>query len=180
MQIMDKMNTDEAYHTLTNQGIEGKHWEINEFGFPERKDEFIGINAAKQIGAGYFWGALYSYTPNTANWQHPGVVQALQDFHMDPEGICSDANIRRQPTTAFFPITDDDGDNLWTKLDVGSQENVLFVELITGAKDKSAFDEWMARWAEGGDLRIVEDRMNEINLKFQYRSEVDPTLRARP
>ena len=167
MQIMDKMNTDEAYNTLTNLGIEGTHWETNEFGFPERKAEFIGIDAAKQIGAGYFWGALYSYTPHTANWQHPGVVQALQDFHMDPEGIYSDANIRRQPTTAFFPITDDNGDNLWTKLDVGSQENVLFVELITGAKDISAFDEWMARWAEGGDLRIVEDRMNEINLKFQ-------------
>ncbi len=167
MQIMDKMNTDEAYNTLTNLGIEGQHWETNEFGFPERKAEFIGIDAAKQIGAGYFWGALYSYTPHSANWQHPGVVQALQDFHMDPEGIYSDANIRRQPTTAFFPITDDNGDNLWTKLDVGSQENVLFVELITGAKDISAFDEWMARWAEGGDLRIVEDRMNEINLKFQ-------------
>ena len=45
--------------------------------------------------------------------------------------------------------------------------NVLFVELITGAKDLSAFDEWMARWEEGGDLRIVQDRMNEINLKFQ-------------
>ena len=167
MQIMDKMNTDEAYNTLTNLGIEGMHWETNEFGFPERKAEFIGIDAAKQIGAGYFWGALYSYTPHSANWQHPGVVQALQDFHMDPEGIYSDANIRRQPTTAFFPITDDNGDNLWGKLDVGSQENVLFVELITGAKDISAFDEWMARWAEGGDLRIVEDRMNEINLKFQ-------------
>ena len=167
MQIMDKMNTDEAYNTLTNLGIEGQHWETNEFGFPERKAEFIGIDAAKQIGAGYFWGALYSYTPHSANWQHPGVVQALQDFHMDPEGIYSDAIIRRQPTTRFFPITDENGDDLWGKLDVGSQENVLFVELITGAKPLSAFDDWIARWAEGGDLRVVEDRMNEINLKFQ-------------
>jgi len=167
MQIMDKMNTDEAYNTLTNLGIEGTHWEINEFGYPERKPEFIGIDAAKQIGAGYFWGALYSYTPHTANWQHPGVVKALEDFHKNPDGIYSDASIRRVPTNRFFPITDENGDDLWSKMDVGSQMNVLFVELITGAKDLSAFDEWMARWEEGGDLRIIQDRMNEINLKFQ-------------
>ncbi len=167
MQIMDKLNTDEDYNVLTNLGIEGTHWEVNEFGFPERKEEFIGTDASKQIGAGYFWGALYSYTPFRANWQHPGVVKALDDFHKNPDGIYSDANIRRQPTTRFFPITDENGDDLWGKMDVGSQENVLFVELITGAKPLSAFDDWVARWAEGGDLRVIEDRMNEINLKFQ-------------
>ena len=81
-------------------------------------------------------------------------------------GLEADAGWK-QPTTRFFPITDENGDDLWGKLDVGSQENVLFVELITGAKPLSAFDDWIARWAEGGDLRVVEDRMNEINLKFQ-------------
>ena len=167
MQIMDKMNTDEAYNTLTNLGIEGTHWETNEYGFPQRKDEFLGTDASKQIGAGYFWGALYSYTPHRANWQNPLQAKMLEDFHKNPDGIYSDASIRRVPTNRFFPITDENGDDLLRKLDVGGQMNVLFVELITGAKPMSAFDDWMARWEEGGDLHIVRQRMNEINLKFQ-------------
>ena len=167
MQIMDKLNTDEAYNTLTNLGIEGTHWETNEYGFPQRKDEFLGTDASKQIGAGYFWGALYSYTPHRANWQNPLQAKMLEDFHTNPDGIYSDASIRRVPTNRFFPITDENGDDLLRKLDVGGQMNVLFVELITGAKPMSAFDDWMARWEEGGDLHIVRQRMNEINLKFQ-------------
>ena len=167
MQIMDRMNTDESYHTLTNQGIEGKHWEINEFGYPERREDFIGIDASKQIGARLLLGRtlqLYSAHGELAAPRRPQGAGRL------PQEPGRHLLRREHPPGSDQPVLSDHRRGRRRpvgKMDVSGQMNVLFVELITGAKDLAAFDEWMARWEEAATFTVVEQRMNEINLRFQ-------------
>ena len=78
MRVNSFLMTDYDAYTTVRYGIKGKHWDINEWGFPEQFPEFLGREAHRQIGVGYWWESLFIFTPLTLDWMRPKQRRALQ------------------------------------------------------------------------------------------------------
>jgi len=168
MQVQNFIEQDLSTFTLENFGIEGKTFDFDKTtGIPTLKDAYKTNDAQKQIGIGYWWISTYSYNPLfDTKWAQPGMIAARNKYVLDPKGPYSQANIRWDIDATSNGTTDKEWQELNTKYgsDLHAKYMTMFVDVITGQKPLSAFDEYVAYFNKNGGTEL-NAAANRIFLK---------------
>jgi putative aldouronate transport system substrate-binding protein len=168
MQMMDQMEQDFDTYVLKMRGLENVHWRYSEDGYVTSIPPYNNWEDRRQVGAGLYWTSNYSFSP--ISQQKPYLraefgEREKQELLIDPDGLYGRNNVKVEIQKTNGDILDENGENLMVKYqDLITRRDIVFVEILTGAKPVSAYDDFVKYWNENGG-KVLEEHVNRLFLK---------------
>ena len=137
MQVGDLISQDHDVKYLSNYGVEGVHYIIED---GETAPTSIGTgsrNPVRDFGYGYYWAGTFStYSPLRSRDQ-----QIIDEYVNDPNGIYGSNNLDLWYPVVTGPVTYENGEPVEAETMTSWFE--MEVDIVTGKEPIEYYDQWL-------------------------------------
>ncbi len=166
MQMIERMYYDEQAVLLHYFGIQGKHWELNADGFPERLSGFVTPEEQTAINVGTYWH-IGGSSPVLWKYQYsPKILASLDKYMRTPGAIYSTDKVEYSRDKVKGPLKSESGEDLGTKYsNLYDERDIVITEIITGESGIERFDAMVENWNKNGGKEL-EEAANRLYMKY--------------
>jgi putative aldouronate transport system substrate-binding protein len=167
MIFLDDTYGDPEVADYLSWGDEGTHWKWSDDNKTLR-ERLPGFSTADEVKSAnlLIWAQVHpDYSPYYYMYAVNPNQTELKEELLGDGGMLSADKVRRNPNRVKGVLTSPEGEDLsqlyWSDLE--KKRDIMVVEIISGEKPLSAYDEWIEYWNENGGAEL-EEAANRLYL----------------